>query len=286
MSLRVPVYAIAVAPKMARMAILLAPIAAALAAAAPAPPPPVPPLPAPALAFADVADLTLAAPVIIRATIVATQRIADKAAPGLAPGRTRLLVTARTDAAIVAPAAVPATLTWLWDAPRDARGKLPRPQGAAVLAWLDAPATDGATRLVAGAGLQPATPGLEARIRAIATAARSGDVPQPTGVANGFRGEGTVPGESESQFFLTTRDGGTVALVVTTRPGERRRVAVARGDVIDDAATEVRPETLLQYRLACFLPARPDAVAGDAALAADWQAALAAIGPCGRTLPR
>jgi hypothetical protein len=48
----------------------------------------------------------------------------------------------------------------------------------------------------------------------------------------------------------------------------------------------VRPETLLRYRLACHLPARLPVAAGgdDVALAADWQAALASVGPCGRTL--
>ena len=57
----------------------------------------------PALAaptYSDLADLTLAAPVIVRATIAGTERIADKDSPDLAPGRARLLVTAAVDAAI------------------------------------------------------------------------------------------------------------------------------------------------------------------------------------------
>jgi hypothetical protein len=248
------------------------------------------PLPATApLAFADIADLTLAAPAIVRATIGSTQAIAAKDAPGLAPGRARLLVTARIDAALVAPGAVPAMLTFLWDAPLDARGKAPRPREVPILAWITAPAADGKARLVARGGLQPWQAATEAAIRAVVAADRGGTVPIFTGVANGFRAEGTIPGESESQFFLTTRNGGTVAMVVTARPGERRRVAIARGDVIDDAAAPVAPDTLLHYRLACFLPPRlPPAVAEGAAdaaeLAADWQAALATIGPCGRTL--
>ncbi len=244
------------------------------------------PLPAlPALAYADLADLTLAAPAIVRATIGSTQRIADKQAPGLAAGRARLLVTARIDAALVAPGAVPATLTFLWDAPLDTRGRPPKPRGAAVLLWTTPPAADGKTQLVARGGLQPWRAETEAGIRAIVAADRGGDVPIVTGVANGFRAEGNLPGESESQFFLKTRAGATVAMVVTSRPGERRRVAIARGDVIDDSAVPVQPGTLLHYRLVCFLPKTlPAAIAGDAALAADWQAGLATLGPCGRTL--
>lgn len=272
-------------PKNRHLAMLLIGAAVVMAAARPQPLPP-----ASGLAWADVADLSLAAPTIVRATIGSTTRLAAKDAPGLAPGRARLLVTANVDAALVAPGAVPAVLSFLWDAPLDAKGKPPRPRGVPVLIWAAAPAADGAARLVSRAGLQPWDAATEARVRTIIAASRSGEVPEFTGVANGFREVGNLPGESESQFFLTTagtggRSAGTVAMVVTRRPGERLRVAIARGDVIDDAATAVRPETLLQYRLACFLPRQLPAGAGnDAALAADWQAAMAAIGPCGRTL--
>jgi hypothetical protein len=245
-------------------------------------------LPAPALAapsHADLADLTLAAPVIVRATISDSERIADRDSPNLAPGRVRLLVTAATDAAITAPGSVPARLMWLWDAPLDARGKAPKPKGQTVLAWLAAPTPDGKTRLVAGAGQMPWDAATEARVRSIATEARSGMVPAIDGVANGFRAEGTVAGESESQFFLTAAGRNALTMVVTAKPGEALRVAVAKGDVIDESAAAVKPETLLRYRLACHLPRQLPASAGgtDPALAADWAAALASIGACGRT---
>jgi hypothetical protein len=235
---------------------------------------------------ADLADLTLAAPVIIRAAITGTERIGDKDSPGLAPGRARLLVTAAVEAALVAPGAIPSSLTWLWDAPLDPRGKAPKPKGQRILAWIAAPAADGKTRLVARGALQPWDADTEARVRTIATEARSGSVPFVTGVSNGFRADGTVPGESESQFFLTAADGKGLTMVVTAKPGEARRVAIARGDVIDESAVSVKPDTLLRYRLACFLPATLPATAGggDSALAADWKAALASIGPCGRSL--
>jgi hypothetical protein len=62
-------------------------------------------------------------------------------------------------------------------------------------------------------------------------------------------------------------------------------VFVSRGEIIDESAARVQPDTLLWYRLACFLPARLPVAAGgdDRALAADWQAALASLGPCART---
>jgi hypothetical protein len=242
----------------------------------------------PALAapsYADLADLTIAAPVIVRATIADSERIADRDSPNLAPGKARLLVTAATDAALVAPGAVPARLMWLWDAPLDARGKPPKPKGQSVIAWLAAPGPEGKTRLIAGSGQMPWDAATESNVRSIATEARSGSVPAVDGVANGFRADGTVPGESESQFFLTAAGRNALTMVVTRKPGEALRVAVAKGDVIDESAATVRPDTLLRYRLGCHLPARLPANAGgdDPALAADWQAALASIGPCGRT---
>lgn len=260
------------APRLWLAALLLA-----LPAAAPAQTP---------LSFADVADLTLAAPVIVRATITGSERISEDNSPGLAPGKARLLVSAAVNAALIAPGTVPGTLSWLWDAPLDAKGKPPKPKGNSVLAFLAPPAADGKTRLIAGAGQQPATPVLEAEVRAIATAARSGEAPAITGINNGFRAEGTVPGESESQFFLATADGKGMTMVVTRKPGEALHVAVSRGDVIDESAASVKPETLLWYRLACTAPAKLPAAAGgsDTALAADWKAALQSLGPCGRTL--
>ncbi len=242
--------------------------------------------PAAANRYADLADLTLAAaasgPTIVRATITGTERIADHDSPGLAGGHTRLLVSAHVDAAIVAPGATPAMLSWLWDAPNDARGKAPKPKNLIVLAWLTPPAADGKTRLTTPDSQQPWDAASEAQIRAIATEARGGSVPIITGVANGFRADGTVAGESESQFFLTAVDGKGLTMVVTARPGEARRITVARGDVIDESAIPVRGETLLWYRLACFLPTvLPDSAGGkDKALAGDWQAALASLGRC------
>ena len=234
--------------------------------------------------FADLAGLTVAAPVIVQATVARGERIADRDSPGLAPGYARLLITVAVDKAIVAPGAIPAELSWLWDVPLDARGKIAKRKSSAVMAWLVVPDPNGKTRLAGPHAQQPWTPALDARVRALAVEAQSGGVPALSGVTNGFRADGTVAGESESQFFLAATTGRSMTMVVTTRPGMPRRVAVARGDVIDESAAAVLPGTLLWYRLACTLPAQLPANAGgtDAALAADWAAAIASLGPCDR----
>lgn len=234
--------------------------------------------------FATIADLTLAAPVIVQARIARAERRPDRDSPGLAPGHARLLVTAAVDSAIVAPSAIPAELSWLWDAPLDARGKLEKRKNLAVLAWIVVPDPDGKTRLVAPNAQQPWTPSLDTTVRGLATEQKSGSVPVITGVANGFRADGTVSGESESQFFLTAADGRGATLVVTTRPGMPQRITLARGDVIDESAIVVKNQSLLWYRLACALPPELPAAAGgtDPALAGDWRAAMASLGQCQR----
>lgn len=235
--------------------------------------------------YADLAELSLASPVIVRAGIARVQKLSSKESPGLATGRVRLRVTAQLSNLLVAPGPLPATLTFLWDAPVDAKGRPPQTKGLDLLAFLGPVDSTGATRLVSRRALQPFDPAVADQVRGLITEARSGKVPEFRGVTNGFRADGTVPGESESQFFLATADGKPATLVVQNRPGEVRRVLLARGDIIDDSAERVKPGTLLWYRLACFLPARLPAAAGgdDPALARDWRDAIASLGPCGKT---
>lgn len=234
--------------------------------------------------FVDLADLTVAAPAIVQAHITREERLSERDSPGLAPGHARLLITAAVDAALVAPGTIPGELSLLWDAPLDARGKLIKHKNLPIMAWINRPSADGKTQLIAGNAVQPWTPALDAQVRAIATEAKSGNAPVITGVTNGFRADGTVAGESESQFFLSAADGRAATMVVTQRPGMPRKVAVSRGDVIDESAAAVHPGTLLWYRLACTLPATLPAAAGgnDPALAADWRAAITSLGPCER----
>lgn len=240
--------------------------------------------PAAAAGFADIAALSLAAPIVVRATVVKTERLGKRDAPDVAPDRARLLVTAAVTAAIAAPGGVPPRLTYLVDEPLDDHHRPPRLDGADVLLFARAGATPDQVALVAAQGAMPWTADLDAAVRGVLTAARGASAPVVTGVTSAFRVPGGVPGEAESQFFLSTRDGKPVSLVVLTRPGEGRRLTIATGDVIDDAAKPVPPRTLLWYRLACGLPSKlPASVDAGAAVADDYRFVLTSLGPCGRT---
>ena len=240
-------------------------------------------LPAGAASFADLAAMSLAAPVVVRATVGKAERLGKRDAPDVSAGAARLLVTAATTAAIAAPGAVPPRLSYLVDVALDAHGRPPKLVGDDVLLFVRPGATPDQVALIAAQGAVPWTADADATVRRILTAARRGDAPVVTGVTSAFRVPGAVPGEAESQFFLSTREGKPVSLVVLTRPGEGRRLTVATGDVIDDAAKGVEPRTLLWYRLACGLPPKLPAAIDDAAVADDYAFVRTSLGPCGRT---
>ena len=251
-------------------------LAAALALAA---------APAAAATYADLAGLTLASPVIVRATVAKAERLSPADAPGLAPGMARLLVSAKVAAALLAPDAVPAELSYLVETPLDPKGRPPKLKDTSLLLFLRPGTRAGEYALTSARAQLTDDPSAEATVRAVLGEMRTG-VPVVTGIASAFRVPGAVPGEAESQFFLATADSRPISLVVLSRPGQTRAVSLALGDVIDDAAAGVKPDTLLWYRLACFLPRTlPASVGGDdrAGLADDWAFAVASLGACARS---
>ncbi len=240
--------------------------------------------PAAAASFADLAALSLAAPIVVRATVVKAERLGKRDAPDVPAGTARMLVTAATTAAIAAPAEVPPKLGFLLDVPVDGRGRPPKLVGSDELLFLRPGSAPGDVVLVAAQGALPWSAAADATVRAVLTAARNGSTPEITGVTSAFRVPGAIPGEAESQFFLATRSGKPVSLVVLTRPGTGRTLTVATGDVIDEAAKSVPRETLLWYRLACGLPRKlPASLDAGPEVADDYAFVLSSLGPCGRT---
>ena len=147
----------------------------------------------------------------------------------------------------------------------------------------------GELQLAGSDAQQTWSPALEAQVRRIATELVAPDAPpQITGIGNAFHVPGSLPGEGETQIFLTTGDNRPVSLTILRRPGEERRWAVALAEIVDEAAGPPGRDTLLWYRLACGLPAAlPEralaSMEGTDAAAAreDYQFVRDALGPCG-----
>lgn len=243
--------------------------------------------------FADLADLTLPAPVVLRATIVKADRLNRKEAPDVPAGRVRFLVEAQVQGVLVSREVVPARIEYLWDGALDARGKPPKLKGADVLLFLRrVPNRAAQYQLTSPRGQVAWTPRADAAVRRVLTDVRSPELRdlRITGIGNAFHVRGSIPGEAESQIFLTTASGRPVSLVVLSRPGQAKSFSVALSDVIDDAAASVPRDTLMWYRLACALPAAIPAAAtaeltdeDRAAVAADYRFVQGALGTCGRT---
>jgi hypothetical protein len=242
--------------------------------------------------YADTADLVLAAPLVVDAAIRSATRIKGPEAAGATPGTARFYIEADVVALIRGTTAIPPRIGYLADVPLDSRGRVPKLKKLRVL--LFARPVEGRpdqVQLVKPDAQRDWTPAAEAQTRAIVQAALASDAPPVvTGVGNAFHVAGSLPGEGETQIFLTTADNRPVSLSILRRPGEQPRWAVALSEIVDDAAAPPQRDTLLWYRLACTLPpALPDrstaSLAPVDATAAqdDYRFVIDRLGPCGRT---
>lgn len=253
--------------------------------ARPAPPPPPPP------SYAKVADLVLGAPVIVDSVIRSAARLKPTESPGLPDGHVRFDITADVRALIRGNDSAPARISYLVDVPLDARGRPPKLGKQRVL--LFGRAVQGRAdqiQLTALGAQQTWTEALDTLTRRITTEILSpGAAPVISGIGNAFHVSGTLPGEGETQIFLNTGDGRPVSINVIRRPGEAVRWGVALSEIVDEAAAPPARDTLLWYRLACFLPRTLPASATAtmerddiAAARADYAFVLGALGPCTR----
>jgi hypothetical protein len=242
--------------------------------------------------YADLVDMVLAAPVIADATVRSVSRIKGAEAAGVAADSARLYVTVDVTALVRGAQGLPPRIGYLVDLPLDSRGRVPNLKKARVLVLArPVPGAIDQVQLVANDAQLPWTPETDTQIRAIARDVLAADAPRMiTGVGNAFHVPGALPGEGETQVFLTTADQRPVSLSVLRRPGEQPRWAVALSEIVDEAAAPPARDTLLWYRLACALPATlPDRStasleAADAQVAReDYRFVIAALGPCGRT---
>jgi hypothetical protein len=254
---------------------------------------------APALAgptYADLADLSIEAPIAAHARVARATALKDTQAAGVRAGFARLLVEAQIVSLVRAPQGLPSRVTYVVDLPRDAKGKAPKLKKGAEVLLLAVPVAGrpGEIRLAAPDAQLPYTPERAAQLRDILRETLGQDAPpRITGIGRAFNVPGAIPGESETQIFLLTADNQPVSLNVLRRPGQIPLWSVALSEIVDDAAAPPKPNSLLWYRLACTLPrALPRQSFADAdgqataAIQADYRLVLERLGPCARTRAR
>jgi hypothetical protein len=245
------------------------------------------------LSYADMADLSLAARLVAHIRIRKADPIKPEQAPGLLPGRKRYLVEADVLSLIRGEGGLNPRITFLADMLPDARGKIAKLTKAQMIVFAvpDVKRT-GAVRLVTPDAMIPALPDTLSRVRGILTQAGAVDAPPPiTAVTDAYHVAGTVAGEGETQVFLQTANGGPVSLSIVRVSGLAPSWSIALGEVVDQGAPPPARNTLLWYRLACFLPRTlppatlSEMTAEDAeSTRQDYSLVMAGLGTCPRTL--
>ena len=244
--------------------------------------------------YADLADQILAAPVIADAAIRSATRIKGAEAATVAPGLTRYYVEADVGALLRGSGGLPPRIGYLVDIAPGPDGRSRKLKELRVLLFARrVGGSPGQLQLVGRDGQRDWSPERDSQVRGIVEALIATDAPPTiTGIGSAFHVPGALPGEGETQIFLTTADSRPVSLSVLRRPGERPRWSVALSEIVDEAAAPPLHDTLLWYRLACALPATlPDRTTAtlsptDAdAAREDYRFVIEALGPCGRTIP-
>jgi hypothetical protein len=254
------------------------------------------PLPPPSLSYADLADLSLEAPVVAKVRIVRASRLKPAEAPGLLPGRTRFYVEAEVVSLIRASGELPAQVNYLVDLANLPGGKPAqlRKKEERLIFAAPVPNRPGTLRLVGPDAQIVMAPADVERMRGVLReAAAPRAAPRISGIGKAFHVPGSLPGESETQIFLNSADNRPLSLSILRRPGERPIWSVALTEIVDEAAGAPPRDTLLWYRLACGLPRwlPPQSLAeldGQAATAVqtDYQFVLQSLGPCARSRRR
>lgn len=243
------------------------------------------------LTYVDVADLADKAAITAQIRIAAVQQIKPTALIFVPPGKKRYLVTATVTALIRGADGLPPQIRYLVDVPVDARGKPPKlKKTEAMIFALPVPGRPSEIQLVAPDAQLVLTAALATQVRSILTAMTSSDAPpRILGVGDAFHVAGSLTGQGETQIFLQSGDGRPVSLSIWREPGLATRWAVSLGEIVDEGGGPPPRNTLLWYRLACFLPAslplasRESVEPAYADIAAeDYATVIAGLGKCPR----
>lgn len=246
--------------------------------------------------YADLADLALPAAIAAHVRIARAERLSREEAPGAPAGHRRFLVDADMVALIRGPSGLPARVRYLIDLPDDARGRSAdlRRRSEWLIFATRSPVRPEELRLASPDSQLAYTPEAAERLRAmLREAAEAGAAPRITAIGRAFHVPGSLPGESETQFFLQTANNRPISISVLRRPDEAPRWAVSLSEIVDDAAPSPARDTLLWYRLACSLPTQlprqslSEASAEEArAIEADYRLVMEGLGDCPRRRAR
>lgn len=245
------------------------------------------------LRYADIADLSADAPIIINLTVKEAIKVDPERAPNAPPGTQRYYIVAATNALIRGQGGVGETIRYIVDLPLDDRGRAPKIKKQQFIIFARRPAGGGSddVQLVARDAQIAWTAQREQQVRSIVQELVNPDAaPAISRIASAFHVPGTIIGEGETQIFMETETGSPISITVLKRDGQRKFWAVSLGEIVDEAARAPVRNSLLWYRLACFLPRQlparaltSDTPANAQQARDDYQLVLRDLGACPRS---
>jgi hypothetical protein len=245
------------------------------------------------LQYADLADLSSDAPLIIHLTVKEAIKVAPERAPNAPPGTQRFYIIASTNALIRGKGGVGETIRYVIDLPLDERGRAPKIKKKPYIIFARRPAGGSSdnVQLVAKDAQIAWTPSREQRVRSLVRELMAHDAPPAISrIARAFHVAGTIIGEGETQIFMETDTGTPISITVLKRDGQRKFWAVSLGEIVDEAARAPVRNSLLWYRLACFLPRQlpasalaSDTIANAQQARSDYQTVVNDLGNCPRS---
>jgi hypothetical protein len=254
---------------------------------------PAPPVTDSRLTYADLADLTDASGLVVRAQVRSQALVPPERAADLPAGWGRLYIEAKATGLLAGRAPIGEAIHYLADVPLDAKGRAPRIKGRSFILFArEVPARPGEVQLAGRHAQLPADAALETRLQPILTEFFAQDAPpRITGLRDVLWVPGNLAGESETQMFLSTSGDAPALVSVLRRPGQPPVWGVSWSELVDQVSAPPARETIVWYRLACFLPERipasaqisRDAFARQSA-EADYQFVRNSLGPCPRSL--
>ncbi len=205
--------------------------------------------------------LSTKAPLVARVVVKRSIPVPAERARGVAPEDVRLYIEAEVMSLIRGRGGIGESIRYLVDVPRNARGKAPKYKKREFLIFARTVAgRPGEIQLIGDNAHVTWSADVEQRTRSVLREIVSPDSPPDiTGIREALHVPGNLQGEGETQIFLKTANGDPASITVLRRPGMRPQWAVSLSDIVDESARIPQRDTLLWYKLACFLPERlPD----------------------------
>lgn len=242
--------------------------------------------------YDDIMSITLESELVVDIVARKIKKLPDSQTIGVRADRKRILIIGEVQSLIRGQKGLSSEIQFLYDAPIDSRGKIPKLKKKRFIAFgRHVTNRSDFIRLTHTASMLPYSDAINERVRSSIREAIAADAPQEIiSVSSAFHSPGTIIGEGETQIFLETKFGQPMAISVTSKRGQNRRWSVSTSEVIDINATEPRRSSLLGYRLACSLPRSisPNIIEANnqserQKLLSDYKLILDSVGPCERS---